>query len=240
MQEVPEVNASLFREVRYGETVTIDPMKWVMEQFTAGRKRNPYWSKCDTMDIAWWLSQPWCELCCILGGAWTDDAHYFKIAVRVPVSKITAYGTPGYDDLPYLDMRVRRKDRKAIPPISKPDLCPSPISLCPGDYEQHPPTLHEIAYHLCLTGTLVVNAYRTTDYTEHCFVVREDDIENDHRFVRYCIIVRRPLSLYRDAAQWKAEQNENLMSPKGLDAHRSQTGVDILPHGHPGISREHE
>jgi len=36
MQEVPEVNASLFREVRYGETVTIDPMKWVMEQFIAG------------------------------------------------------------------------------------------------------------------------------------------------------------------------------------------------------------
>ena len=41
MQETHEVNASLFREVRYGEVVTIDPMKWVMEQFSSGTQREP-------------------------------------------------------------------------------------------------------------------------------------------------------------------------------------------------------
>ena len=158
MQNALEVNAPLCREVRYGEIVTIDPMKWVMEQFSSGRKRTPYWSKCDTLDIAWWLSQPWCELCQIIGGVITDDAHYFKIAVRIPHHKVTEYGTPGYGDMPYLDMRVWRESKKAILPTVKPDLCPSPISLYPGDYEQHPPTLQEIAYSLCLTGTFVVNA----------------------------------------------------------------------------------
>ena len=212
MQNLPEVNAPLFREVRYGEVVTIDPMKWVMEQFSSGRKRNPYWSKCDTLDIAWWLSQPWCELCQIIGGLITDDARYFKIAVRIPVNKIITYGTPGYDDLPFLDMRVRKEDCKAIPSIIKPDLCPSPLSFYPGKPDQHPPTLQEIAYCLCLTGAFAINAYRTVDYTESCFVVCDDDIKTDHRFERYCVTIKYPRSLCQAVEQWLIEQKERQAS----------------------------
>ena len=192
MPNKPEVNAPLFRDIRWGETVILDPMQWVIEQFVPGREENDYWAKCDTLTLAWRLAQPDCDL------RKTKPVHtrsrkcYILYEVCMPLSNCCIYGTPGYAGLPFLDLTERRKDRTKPPVVAYPELAPAPVTLDIKAVPEEAPNTFSLAYSLCLPGNFVIYAKRP-DYArinaDHGIISPEELEDYYAGFERYSILV---------------------------------------------------
>jgi len=209
MLKSDEVNAPLFREVHYGEAVTLDPVKLVIFAFEPNEegKTMYHYKKYQTLAVAWWLAQPWCEKQKMTIKAETENSVTCWMMVETPHDKLSEFGVPtSGTSLKWIDWKAIRAGKIDPPPLRDPNHCPDPITLDPKEFSQggkfsEECSTKELAYLLCLSGVSVIDEDHIKDEEWAKYGVPD---KGRYGFY-FWVSVDLPQSILRDREKWLAD-----------------------------------